>query len=193
MGDGWHATCKACGSFGISGDGKYQSEPAQAIENLSKAPSKLKDKSCPHHYGQYKPRVICYMDYKHLHFLKHSSFSKQGCEKFPTILIDNKYHVSVRNAPELTIDWSAYSYVRHQQLVEQETKRQKELECGERAMREAIAESANAVRELALECDVKSAIETPNFFSAPFKYLLYISLTLVCGKLGYYIKQIPTE
>jgi len=127
---GWRAECKTCGAYGTSGTGKYKSEIGEALENLAKNQNTFSDKSkkCQHNYGNYKPRVNCFIDYKHLPLIKETVFNSgpgyktEGCEQFPAILLDNTYRIDVINA-NVDHNWSSYSYVRWSWLQEQEQRK----------------------------------------------------------------------
>jgi hypothetical protein len=117
--DGWRAECKACGAYGNSHSTRFKSNIQVALENLAKNENSYSEasKTCKHYYGNYKPRVTCHIDYNNLQFIQ-ELFTKDGDATFPSIILDNKFHISVFNAKHLTHEWGAYSY--NEYLQEQE-------------------------------------------------------------------------
>jgi len=101
-----------CGTYGNCERGKTKkSLVAEALDNLAKNQNTFREESdeCSHCYGNYKPRVSCYMDFSSLSKLE-CSYTPEGDEVFPAILIDYKYRISLENA-KIDYNWSAYSFV----------------------------------------------------------------------------------
>jgi hypothetical protein len=174
---GWRAECQACGAYGNSEASKYKSNIAVALDNLSKNQNAYSEKSktCEHHYGSYKPRVTCYIDYNNLQFIK-DSYTTQGDENFPRVLIDTRFNLEVFNAKNLTHEWSAYSRVRYtqkQELQEQlsrETQRRKE-----KFIAETNAAFTDLLNKAAQTIDTKVAQH-----SIPaWQYVLYVCMASI--------------
>jgi hypothetical protein len=120
---GWRAECRECGAYGNSSSTRFKSNIQVALDNLAKNEHSYSEasKTCNHYYGNYKPRVTCHIDYNNLQFIQ-EPFTKDGDATFPSIILDNKFHISVFNAKHLTHEWSAYSYNKYvqQDLKEEE-------------------------------------------------------------------------
>lgn len=151
----WRAECTACGAYGNSGEAKYISQIGSALENLSKnehtstfEDRKKKQLSCSHNYGSYKPRVMCQIDYNSLPNIKECYYTA-GCQKFPKILLDNKYVLEVANASGLTYNWSAYSYVRHMKLEEEKCIEKEEEKSAEQEISNASLKLTQIVQQTA--------------------------------------------
>ncbi len=109
---GWRAECTKCGAYGNCQFGKTRkSMIAEALDNLAANQNFFREESkgCAHFYGNYKPRVSCYMDFNSLSKLG-CPYTPEGCENFPAITVDYKYRISLRNA-KVDYNWSAYSFV----------------------------------------------------------------------------------
>jgi len=113
---GWRAECRTCGAYGNSRATRFKSNIQVALDNLAKNEHSYSEasKTCNHYYGNYKPRVTCHIDYNNLQFIQ-EPFTKDGDATFPSIILDNKFHISVFNAKHLTHEWGAYSYNKYVQ------------------------------------------------------------------------------
>lgn len=183
---GWRAECQACGAYGNSEESKYKSNIGVALDNLSKNQNAYKEKckTCEHHYGSYKPRVTCYIDYKNLQFIK-ESYSTQGDEKFPRVLVDARYNLEVFNAKNLTHEWSAYSRVRYVQRQEQKEHETKMLQARKeheehQARKEQFVAETNAAFSDLLRKSAKTIDQKVVKYTIPvWQYILYTCMVTV--------------
>lgn len=186
--NGWRAECRACGAYGNSEDSKYHSHIAMALENLSNNQNAYSEKckTCAHQYGNYKPRVSCFIDYKNLPFIK-ESFRKDGDAKFPRIIIDNKINLDVFNAKDLTHEWSAYSYNRHIQKQELKAKEEKAFNMAFDKLENIVSEAKDVIGDKAKAQLHNSISETKQIIDsivedhkiANWQYILYTIMVAI--------------
>ncbi len=180
---GWRAECRSCGAYGNSEETKYKSNISVALDNLAKNEHSYSEasKTCNHYYGNYKPRVNCYIDFNNLKYIK-EPFTKKGDAKFPAINLDNKIDVSVFNAKNLTHEWSAYSYARYMQQQDLKAKEEKAFAMAHDNLENIVSEAKDIVEELPGKRNLISPSLYANLKTLSIAITLAILFSLVVGE-----------